>query len=210
MLAKYRLWLIMAIIVLIAGIYYFWVITAPWRIMRKFVYAVEKEDITTIVALAVPEERKYCGVTEQSVKTILSVTLGKWRPFKAVRIGKVSWEVVPLYKELGWHRWFVVWGEAVTGKPIPFHSTGRGYPPYGIHMPQLFTEVTVCPTDEGYRVVVTEFLIQLSYGVHGSKYLALLHHAGIKGQVTALTKPGEFEPFVYPKTKMRRGGNDQP
>jgi len=176
-------------------IYYIYILTAPWRTMRKFVHAIEKEDIATIVSLAVPEERKYCGVTEKSVRMILETTLGKWRPFKAVKIQRVPWGYVPIYKELGWHRWFVIWGDAVTGKPIPFHSTGRGYPAYGISTPQLFTEVTVKPTGEGWRVVVTEFLIQLTYGVYGLKYLYILHKAGIKGEVDVLTKPNEFKPL---------------
>jgi hypothetical protein len=126
---------------------------------------------------------------------ILETTLGKWRPFRAVKIQKVPWRHVPVYRELGWHRWFVIWGDAVTGKPIPFHSTGRGYPAYGISTPQLFTEITVRPTNEGWRVVVTECLIQLTYGVYGIEYLYILHKAGIKGKVDILTKPNEFKPL---------------
>lgn len=188
------MWIVVTIIVSVI-IYYIHILTAPWRIMRKFVHAIEKEDITTIVSLAVPEERKYCGVTEKSVHMILETTLGKWRPFRAVKIQKVPWRHVPIYRELGWHRWFVIWGDAVTGKPIPFHSTGRGYPAYGISTPQLFTEITVRPTNEGWRVVVTEFLIQLTYGVYGIEYLYILHKAGIKGKIDILTKPNEFKPL---------------
>ena len=54
--------------------------------MRKFVRAVESEDAETIVALAHPDEIKHCGVTVESVKVILNATLGKWRPFKAVKV----------------------------------------------------------------------------------------------------------------------------
>jgi len=189
---------VIIIIIFIWMIYYIYVITAPWRTMRKFIYFVENEDIEKIVSLATYEERKYCGITEQSVRIILENTLGRWRPFKAVRIGKVPWGHVPIYKDLGWHRWFVIWGDAVSGKPIP-HISGRGYPAYGISSPQLFTEITVRPTDEGWRVIVTEFLIQLTYGVYGrSKYLSVLHSAGIKGEVNVLTKPGEFKPLPKP------------
>ena len=190
------IWIVVIIIISVGIIlYYIYMLTAPWRTMRKFVHAIEKEDIAIIVSLAVPEERKYCGVTENSVRMILEATLGKWRPFKAVKIQKVPWRHVPIYKEIGWHRWFIIWGDAVTRKPIPFYSTGRGYLAYGISTPQLFTEVTVRPTDEGWRVVVTEFLIQLTYGVYGSKYLYILHKAGIKGTVDVLTKPNEFKPL---------------
>lgn len=193
-------WCIVIIVIFIGVIYYVHLLTAPWRTMRKFLNAVEREDAAKIVSLAVPEERKLCGVTEKSVKKILDATLGKWRPFKAVRVGKVPWKSVPIFKELGWHRWFVIWGDAVSGKPIPFHSSVRGYPPYGIYSPQLFTEITVRPTDEGWKVLVTEFLIQLTFGVYGApKYLSVLHHAGVRGEVNVLTKPGEFRPLPKPK-----------
>lgn len=173
---------------------------APWLTIKRFIHAVESENITKIVSFAVIEERKYCGVNEQSVKKILASTLGKWRPFKAIRVEKVPWGHIPIYKELGWHRWFVVWGDAVSGKPFP-HSSGHDYPAYGITSSQLFTEVTVLPTDEGWKVFVTEFLIQLTYGVYGPKYLSMLHNAGIKGEVnviTKLTKPGGFMALPKP------------
>lgn len=191
-------WCILTGVIFIGVGYYIYIVMAPWLTMKRFIRAVENEDVARIVSFAVAEERKYCGVTEQSVKAILDATLGKWRPFKAVKIGKVPWGHVPLYKELGWHRWFVIWGDAVSGKPIPFHSSGRGYPAYGISSPQLFTEVSVCPTDEGWKVTVTGFLIQLAYGVYGPKYLSVLHNAGIKGEVDILTKPGSFKPLPKP------------
>ncbi|MCS7187145.1 MAG: hypothetical protein RMK89_09365 [Armatimonadota bacterium] len=199
-IAKKHKFALFVITIVFAGIvYYIHLITLPYQTLKNFITAVENENVKDIVYLAVAEERKFCGVTEQSVKAILDATLGRWRPFKAVRIEKVPWERVPVYKELGWHRWLVVWGDAVSGKPIPFHSSGRGYPAYGITSPQLFTEIDVRPTDEGWRVLVTGFLIQLTYGVYGlSEYLSILHRSGIKGEVNVLTKPGEFRPLPKP------------
>jgi hypothetical protein len=192
-------WLSLTVVVIAIGIgYWIYSATAPWRTMRKFVRAVESEDAETIVALAHPDEIKHCGLTVESVKAILNATLGKWRPFKAVRIVKDGF----FDADLGWHQWYVVWGDAQTNKPIAFNKVVKAFPLLGIQSPQLFSELYVCPTDKGWRVNVTAFLINLVLCVYGRpNAYSVLYSAGIRGYITYMTEPGQFEPLPTPASK---------
>lgn len=161
--------------------------------------AVESEDVVQIIALAFPEEVKYCGVTDESVKMLLNATLGKWRPYKAVKIGKVGVD-----SDLGWHHWYVIWGDARTGEPIATNKAFDSFPPFGIQSPQLFTDIFVASRRSGWHVNVTTFLIDLAVVVHGRpNCYSILHSAGIKGYVTFMTEPGQFELLFKPPISER-------
>lgn len=184
----------MTLIIVMVIVYWIHVTTAPWRTMKRFIRAVEQEDVTTVVALALPEEVNYCGLKEQNVKNLLDATLYKWRPFRAIHIEKVPLIFRPMDAKLNRHKWFVVWGDAKTGSPIKWNKYVETKP--------LFSEIAVYPTDEGWRVNVTEFLIYLTLFVYGrSDYLSILKSAGIKGYVGPLTEPGKFEPLMPMKDK---------
>lgn len=191
--------LAVAVIVVIGVGYWIYFATAPWRTMRKFVRAVESEDAETIVALAHPDEIKHCGLTVESVKAILNSTLGKWRPFKAIKAWKAGFD-----RNLGWHHWYVIWGDARTGNPIAFNKVMKAFPPLGIQSPQLFSDLFVCPTDKGWRVNVTVFLIDLALCVYGRpEAYFVLRSAGMKGYLTYMTEPGHFEPLPLPALRAR-------
>lgn len=187
-------WIIVFFIIIL--IYWIYVITAPWRTMKQFVYAIEQKDATAIVALALPEEISYCGLTEQSVKNLLDATLCKWSPFKAIYVEKVPLIFRPMDIKLNRHKWLVIWGNAKTGNPIKWNK----YIKNGF----LFSEISIYPTNEGWRVNVTEFLICLTLFVYGkSDYLSILKSYGIKGYVSPLTEPGTFEPLTLKEGKER-------
>lgn len=159
-------------IAIIIGVYFYWVRTAPYRVVKSFVRAVERQDVETIYRLTIPQEREELGVTSNAIRTVLDATL--WRHGKV--IGKI--DRVNLYGY--WGIALGEWLNAETGQPVPA-AFGPPIRPKAMDLAVSF----VALTPEGWRVSTTRFLAGRDFQTFGS--LALCRKAGLKGVIDVQT-----------------------
>lgn len=140
----------------VAGLYLYVSWTAPYRVMKNFVAAVERRDAKTILALSHPLERERANLTEAgigiAIRTVFPIPVRK------------SGEAVPAGgRPGGWRgdadrtspdegtlcQWNVGWSDHRSGQPL---LSGWTQGPSHLSSP-----IILKPSDRGWRVLVGEF-----------------------------------------------------
>jgi hypothetical protein len=170
------------------GLYVYLLWSAPYRVMRKFVAAVERRDTATMAALAYPGESA-ANVTPRTLQLALDRILPE--PVRQ------SGEAIPSAdpgQGSGWRGvaerttaiegticcWNVKWADARTGRPIP-----APWPEDGKFMSQVYVK----QTPSGWRVPVGEFLRTTCWSRGGGRleagraFIAITQQAGMTGFV---------------------------
>lgn len=165
------------VLLLIAGAgrwYYVW--SAPYRAVNRFIRAVEENDAATMYALSLPFERSRTNLSAASIATCLPLAF-------PARV-RLSSMVTPHWQIERWSggRQYIVlvyWNDRRTGKPIPGKWTQRR---------QLMSGVVLRSTSEGWRVYTTNFL----FGICKSRWAfyrkvgpwsAVFRQAGLTGML---------------------------
>lgn len=159
-------------IVLYAIFHIFKMYYSPYRLVKAFIYAIERQDIAMIYKLTIPQERNELGVTSEAIRIILQNTLWRYGPVRGVI------EDIHLYDYWGiaLGRWF----NSKTGRPIPANF---GPPDRPKEMDLAISFVSLTP--EGWRISTARFLAGRCFQTFGN--LELCRQVGIKGHVDVRT-----------------------
>jgi len=170
---KQRAWYFIFIFIIMIVIFHFhWSRTTPYRVVKSFIRAVEKQDVETIYNLTIPQEREELGVTPDAIRIVLNASL--WRYGRV--IGKI--DHIHLYGY--WGIALGEWLDAKTGQPVP---AAFGPPERPKAMDLAISFVSMTP--EGWRVSTARFLAGRCFQTFGN--LSLCRKVGIKGQVDVQT-----------------------
>lgn len=171
LVGKWRI-VVLFIIMLMVVIYIYWQKTTPIRIIKTFIYAVERQDVDMIYRLTIPEEREKLGVTTKSIRLVLEATL--WRHSQIV--GSIQGIEVYSYYAVAFGEWL----DAITKKPIP-----ANYGPVSNPGRMVLIVNALALTSEGWRVSTARFLVGRDFQTFGN--LNLCRKAGLRGLVDVRT-----------------------
>jgi hypothetical protein len=162
-------------IVTAAGAYWVW--SAPYRVLDRYITAVERQDTRTVYALADPEERDALQMTPESVAVALAYAFeGPVRRDGTHR--DTRWkrrEDTPEYTCI------LFWKDAGTGRRLP------GY--WGAGRPQLRSSLVVVRSGNGWRVrtghfIFSTFQSRWSRKDYLARYAEMIERGGVPGHFT--------------------------
>lgn len=161
-------------LLLTSGAIYWWIITAPYRVMQRFVRAAEERDTRTMYALSDPYEREHIHLTEAGLKAAFDAIFER-----AVTRDDIVAAAVPRERETADgtryidYFWTVYWRDKQTGLPIP----GTKNPIRA----QNSSIVVVKSSPSGWRVMAGQFLFTTSdcrWGYRGP-FMRIAREAGM-------------------------------
>jgi hypothetical protein len=166
-----------AIAILCTGILIWWKRTEPYRIMSRYVRAVEDRDTETLFELSDPSERDTIGLTRAALDQMVRALYPD-----IVKRGPIATNFASHIlerKEGNQYHFHVSWIDRKTGGPLDgLRRRGKDY----VRMPaRCFVVVT--PTPVGYRVRSSVFLSTTSTNRWGYilPYVAAARDAGVTG-----------------------------
>jgi hypothetical protein len=180
------------------GIYTYRVWTAPYRVMQKFVKAVELRDARTIISLSYPLEQEIAGLTTEAVhmalNRIFSAPVRQVGPAQPSAGRRGGWRgnadrTSPLEGTLC--EWDILWEAAGTARPLV--GTAR-------RQHRFSSPIIVKPTAQGWRVLVGEFLRSAcisqydTYQAGRQAFVYTAANAGISAYVDTSDELWEIDP----------------